>query len=87
MKVETIIESIEMLKSDYKRRYGVEPNTCTMSEDLFQEMDKHIKRKFNCPNYAAFNKVCGMNILIRHDDYRCVQVGYLDEFICLNEEE
>ena len=87
MKVETIIESIEMLKTDYKRRYGVEPNTCTMSENLFQEMDKHIKSKSNYPNYATFNKVCGMNILIRPDDYRCVQVGSLDELICLNEEE
>lgn len=87
MKIIKIIETIEILKSDFQSRHGVEPNTCTLSEDLYMELTHYFNNRIKRADAFEINKICGMNLSIGLENEISVQVGYFGKPCCVEWEE
>lgn len=85
MKIEKIIEAIEMLKSDFKARYGVEANTCILSEDLYMKLFDHYKKKVGSgADLLSVKTVCRAKIIIDNKTFNNIQVGYFSKPCCVD---
>lgn len=79
MKIRKIIETIEILKSDFWSRYKVMPNICLISSDAYQALRSELDEIILAEEAAEVPTISGMKLEIDMATSNSVQVGYFSK--------
>ena len=79
MKIGKIIETIEILKSDFWSRHKVTPNICLVSSDIYQALRSELEDIVLAEVAAEVPMISGMKLEIDMATSNSVQVGYFSK--------
>lgn len=87
MDIDKIIKTIEDQKNEFTNKYGVEPNVCAISEDVFNQIIEYFNSEIIYADAFHIDKICGMDISVGLKTEGGVQVGYFSKSCRVDLEE